>query len=234
MWKHRILAPDNWGAYQRNNFSDPQLLHPPIYRKALDSLTWDIWFSLNYLPFVAGSSNYLPFLEKLPYNLAPLLTSLSRSLRATWDVVSWAWSAQHVIQLPSHVQLFVTPQIVARQASLCPTISWSLPKFMSISSVMSFNHFILCHPLLLLHSIFPSIRVFRNDQRIRHNSQLLDYEYIYIYIYIYIYSLQTSSLDSHSALGRSNLCPNLADPNLARPGIIFSPLVDIYASLDLH
>ena len=46
MWKHRILAPESWGAYQRNDFSEPSLLHPPIHRKALNSLTWDIWFSL--------------------------------------------------------------------------------------------------------------------------------------------------------------------------------------------
>ena len=46
VWKHRILAPDSWGAYQRNDFSEPRLLHLPIHRKALNSLTWDIWFPL--------------------------------------------------------------------------------------------------------------------------------------------------------------------------------------------
>ena len=49
------------------------------------------------------------------------------------------------------------------QASLSPAISQSLPKFMFIESVMPSNHFILCHPLLLLPSIFPSIRVFSNE-----------------------------------------------------------------------
>ena len=44
--KHRILAPDSWGAYQRNDFSEPRLLHLPIHRKALNSLTWDVWLSL--------------------------------------------------------------------------------------------------------------------------------------------------------------------------------------------
>ena len=44
--KHRILAPDSWDAYQRNNFSELRLLHLPIYRKALNSFTWDVWFSL--------------------------------------------------------------------------------------------------------------------------------------------------------------------------------------------
>ena len=59
--------------------------------------------------------------------------------------------------------LFVTPRIVARQASLSFTISQSLLKLMSIESVMTFNHLILCRPLLLLPSIFPSIRVFSNE-----------------------------------------------------------------------
>ena len=62
----------------------------------------------------------------------------------------------------SSVQLFATPQIAACQASLSITNSQSLPKFMSIESVMPSNHLILCQPLLLLPSIFPSIRVFSN------------------------------------------------------------------------
>ena len=58
---------------------------------------------------------------------------------------------------------FVTPWTAAHQASLSITSSWSLLKLMSIEQVMPYNHFILCHPLLLLHSIFPSIRVFSNE-----------------------------------------------------------------------
>ena len=56
----------------------------------------------------------------------------------------------------SHVQLFATPWTAAFQASLSITNSWSLPKLMSIESVMPSNHLILCHSLLLLPSIFPS------------------------------------------------------------------------------
>ena len=67
------------------------------------------------------------------------------------------------VQLLSCVQLFVTPRTAARQASLSITNSWSLLKLMSIASVMPSNHLILCHPLLLLPSIFPSIRVFSNE-----------------------------------------------------------------------
>ena len=67
------------------------------------------------------------------------------------------------VQSLSHVQLFATPWTAACQASLSITNSWSLPKPMSIDSVMPSNHLILCRPLLLLPSIFPSIRVFSNE-----------------------------------------------------------------------
>ena len=61
------------------------------------------------------------------------------------------------------VWLFVTPWTATCQASLSNTNSWSLAKLMSIESVMPSNHLILCHPLLLLPSVFPSIRVFSNE-----------------------------------------------------------------------
>ena len=67
------------------------------------------------------------------------------------------------VQLLSHVQLFMTPLTTARQPSLSITNSGSLPKLMSIESVMPSNHLILCCPLLLLPSIFPSIGVFSNE-----------------------------------------------------------------------
>ena len=65
------------------------------------------------------------------------------------------------VQSLSHVWLFVTPWTAARQASLSITNSQSLLKLMSIESVMPSNHLILCHPLLLLPSILPSIRLFQ-------------------------------------------------------------------------
>ena len=67
------------------------------------------------------------------------------------------------VHLLCHIQLFATPWTAAHQASLSITNSWSLLKLMSITSVMPSNHLILCHPLLLLPSIFPSIRVFSNE-----------------------------------------------------------------------
>ena len=67
------------------------------------------------------------------------------------------------VQLFSGVRLFATPWIAARQASLSITASWSSLKFTSIKSVMPSSHLILCHPLLLLPAIPPSIRVFSNE-----------------------------------------------------------------------
>ena len=66
------------------------------------------------------------------------------------------------VQSLSHIQLFATSWTAAHQPSLSITNSWSLFKLMSIKLVMLSNHLILCHPLLLLPSIFPSIRVFSN------------------------------------------------------------------------
>ena len=63
----------------------------------------------------------------------------------------------------SRVLLFATPWTAASQASLSFTISLSLPNLMSIESVMPSNHLLLCHSLLLLPSVFPSIRVFFNE-----------------------------------------------------------------------
>ena len=67
------------------------------------------------------------------------------------------------VQSLSRVRLFVTPWTAAHQASLSITNTQSLLRLLSIESVMPSNHLILCHPLLLLPSIFPSIRVFTNE-----------------------------------------------------------------------
>ena len=67
------------------------------------------------------------------------------------------------VQLLTRVRLFATPRTVAPQSFLPFTISWSLLKLTSIESMMPSNHLILCHPLLLLPSIFPSIGVFSSE-----------------------------------------------------------------------
>ena len=90
--------------------------------------------------------------------------SLVPGINSTW---SWCRILFSSVQLLSHVLLFVTPWTIARQASLSITNSQSSLKLMSIESVMPSNHLILCHPLLLLPSIFPSIRVFSNESALR-------------------------------------------------------------------
>ena len=67
------------------------------------------------------------------------------------------------VQSLSRVWLFASPWIAAHQASLSITISWSLPKLMSIESLMPSSHLILCRPLFLLPPVPPSIRVFTNE-----------------------------------------------------------------------
>ena len=98
---------------------------------------------------------------------------LSWKRTSTWNRTEWkqnfdlAGGNVEVVQLPSHVRLFSTPWTTACQASLSLSISWSLPKFMSSESMMPSNQLILCLPLLLLPSIFPSIRVFFNESAVR-------------------------------------------------------------------
>ena len=75
-------------------------------------------------------------------------------------LIDWFFSS---VQSLSRVRLFATPWIAARQDSLSITNSQSSPKPMSIESMMPSNHLILCRPLLLLRSIFPSIRIFSNE-----------------------------------------------------------------------
>ena len=87
----------------------------------------------------------------LSFLYSPTLTSIHDH----WKNHSPCWKSL------SGVQLFVTPWTAARHSSLSLTIFWSFPKFMS--SVMPSNHLILCCPLLLLPSIFPSFRVFSNE-----------------------------------------------------------------------
>ena len=73
------------------------------------------------------------------------------------------WRLHDSVQLLSRVRLFATPWTTGRQASLSITNYWSLPKPLSIESVLPSNHLILCCPLFFLPSIFPSIRGFSNE-----------------------------------------------------------------------
>ena len=84
-----------------------------------------------------------------------------------WKTASQRIRAISSVQLLSRVRLLATPWISARQASLSITNSQSLPKPMSIEWVMPSNHLILSRPLLLLPSIFPSLRVFSDESALR-------------------------------------------------------------------
>ena len=88
-------------------------------------------------------------------------------LSTLWVPSFWENESFSSVQSLSHAQLLVTPWTAAHQASLSITNSRSLLKLMSTESVMPSNHLIPCHPLLLLPSIFPSIRVFSNESVLR-------------------------------------------------------------------
>ena len=112
------------------------------------------WFWINFL--------LCPCLPAQPSQLYELWVSPTHDFATTtcWHVVA--------IQSPSHFHVFVTLWTAACQAPLSSTISWNLLKFMFSESVILSNHLLLpltipCHPLLLLPSIFPSIRVFSNE-----------------------------------------------------------------------
>ena len=117
------------------------------------------WISLN-------SFNWIPWIHSVEFN------------EYHWTEIQFSSDISHdtsvqfnSVQSLSHVQLFVTQWIAACQASLSITNSQSLFKLMSIESVTPSNHLILCCPLLLLPSIFPSIRVFSNELAITSGGQ---------------------------------------------------------------
>ena len=119
--------------------------------------------------------------------LTPSMATLKKHSFSTKAICIWPWPLSlskktgeeeiklslfagdmipYIVQSPSHGWLFATPWSAAHQASLSFTTSWSFPKFMSIESVMPSSHLILWCPLLLLSSLFPSIRDFSNESAI--------------------------------------------------------------------
>ena len=121
----------------------------------LKSLYSEYWNILQQLRTIAKNINMAKSFNKH--------TKEDTKMTNTWKYAVYRCLLVAVVQSLSRAWLFVTPWTAARQASLSITISWSLLKLMSIESVMPPNHLILCHPLLLLPSIFPSIRVFSNE-----------------------------------------------------------------------
>ena len=94
---------------------------------------------------------------------SPYSSELKPWISLIFTISEFHHSLVVVAQSLSNVRLFATPWTVAHQTYLSLTISWSLHKLMSIELVISSNHLILCWPLLLLPSIFPSLRVFSNE-----------------------------------------------------------------------
>ena len=118
------------------------------------------WFTDNLsIPFLVDASVWSPLLHSRGVLSVCMDTYISMSKISPFhkDTSHIGFSS---VQSLSCVQLFATPWTAARQASLSITNSQSPPKPMSIELVMPSNHLILCHPLLFLPSIFPSIRVF--------------------------------------------------------------------------
>ena len=118
-------------------------------------------------PFVGWSVSYI-------YQLVLLAWLTCLCLWEMWNLQAQPWrypdfsTAQSVVMcfccsVNNHARFSVTPWTAAHQASLSFTVSWSLLKFVSMESVMPSNHRILCRRLLLLPSVFPSIRVFANE-----------------------------------------------------------------------
>ena len=121
---------------------------------------------VNWLSHCGSNLHFFPMTNDVEYFSFVLISHLC-IWRNVYSTPLPIFNCISSVQLLSHVRLFVTPWTTAHQTSLSITNSCSLPKPMSIESVMPSNHLILCHPLLLLPSIFPSIRVFSNESAIR-------------------------------------------------------------------
>ena len=121
--------------------------------------TWCSWFSTDDFWVLPNKHAHVCSLGNRGSNLSESRTFFSPII----DRIETSLQSNQF----SSVRLFAVPWIAAHQASLSFTGSWSLPKFMSIESVMPSSYLILCRPLLLLPLIPPSIRVFSNESALR-------------------------------------------------------------------
>ena len=152
-----------WGRWLLT-FS-PQILHlDPLSREVPlpgHLYHWSILWALSsyYVTYwdTTGEKHLLTliFIKNMIFSIWYLWKLLERDVEAAHPFLV-------IVHSPSRVQLFATPWTAARQAPLSFTISWNLPKLVSIESVVPFNYLILCHPLLLT-SVLPRIRVFSNE-----------------------------------------------------------------------
>ena len=122
------------------------------------------------------------FLNKhIPWNMWEILVLKKCHSLFIWNSKLSGYYFAVDVQSLSHVWLFATPWTSARQASLSITNSQSLPKLMSIESVMSSNYLIFCCPLLLLPSIFLKIRVFSNESALHIRWQIMELQLKHLY-----------------------------------------------------
>ena len=170
MSKHGLILVDSSpGRRDRNKEQEPSRqesccvlprMHPPSY-PSLSSPQPES----SLTPAQSNRGLCVPLLRQIPtpfpqHSTDISLSTLHSALPGLHRVPEHQFSS---VQSLSRVRLFATPWTVARQASLSITSSQSLLKLMSIELGMPSNNLILCHPLLLLSSIFPSIRVFSNE-----------------------------------------------------------------------
>ena len=161
---------------------------------------------------------------KVMWELCPWpfwVQTLGNLSSAFWPPVSFLLAEFVVGQSLSRVWLLATPWTAACQASLSFTISHSMLRLMSIESVMSSNHLILCHPLLLLPSIFPSIRIFSIEASIRELFHILLGQPIPLRLLGY----KTAHIHSHHILRCTVSCRNpsmfLIPPCFKAPSTVF-------------
>ena len=114
MWKYRLLAPDSWGTHQ--NFWEPRLLHLPIHRKVVNSLTWDTWFSFIYNKFLMLRLPALCCKITIESVSSPFL--LEKFLRALWKFISWTM----LCLVAQSCLISAVPWIVDCQAALSMAI----------------------------------------------------------------------------------------------------------------
>ena len=163
MWS----VQDNLILLKRNNFSWSYFfpLENRTFKKIPQDLRlYSLVYTVKYSVITSCCYSFLYDIHDKCLQVADICFTMINFMHHTDFVSIFFLSVQfRSVHSPSHVWLFATPWTIARQASLSITSYRSSPKPMSMESVMPSNHLILCRPLLLLSSIFPSIRVFSNE-----------------------------------------------------------------------
>ena len=163
------LGPEYSSGEANGNLLQYSCLGNPVNREAQQAVVYGVVKESNMTQWTAKKLDFQPgtfWLSQLKQEALPPSSGYRPGmLPSTGQQIMMGPSSVQFspVQWLSPVRLLGTSWTTAHQASLSVTNSWSLLKLMSIESVMSSNHLILCHPLLPLPSIFPSIRVFSNE-----------------------------------------------------------------------